>query len=184
MGRQGIDRIASAEKTVQSYLASNLSASDGHVVFPEPEINKEAFIRSVELKNKYDELSTKFDVLSPIKVDIKFCSRRRFLSWRIFVSVARYDGITIFSTTTWDYNEDRYPIDPGIYQASLLIPGKFLGPTNYLLSVAIGEPPIKRHDFHENIIQFEVLGKSFDYGRDIGMLAYPFDWQISTISEQ
>lgn len=178
-----IRAMADAEKTVQSYLASDLSGSDGRIIFPEPENKKEAFIHSVELRNKYDELSAKFDVLSPIKVNITFCTRRRFLNWRIFVSVARYDGVTIFSTTTWDYNEDRYPIDPGTYLARLLIPGKFLGPTSYLLTVAFGEPPIQRHDFHENIIQFEVLGKSFDYGRDIGMLAYPFDWQVDTISK-
>ena len=172
--------MTEAEKAVQSYLASGLSASGGMAVFNQPENIKEAFICSVELTNKYDQITSRFDVSSPIKVDVTFCCKRRFLDWRIFVAVTRYDGVTVFSTTTWDYNTDRRPIEPGFYRARLLIPGRFLGASSYLLTVAFGEPPVKRHDVHENILLFEVTGHAFDYGRSIGLLAYPFEWKIES----
>jgi lipopolysaccharide transport system ATP-binding protein len=171
--------VDDAEKAVQSYLASDLSASEGIVVFDGSESTKEAFIRSVELRNKHDEVTSMFEVSFPIRVDITFCCKRKFLNWRIFVTVTRYDGITVFSTTTWDYNTDRRPIEPGGYRASLLIPGRFLGVSSYMLTVAFGEPPDRRHDVHENVLRFEVAGEPFDYGRNIGLLAYPFEWKIN-----
>jgi len=180
-----IRAVTDAEEAVRSYLASGLSASEGMVVFPEPEGNKEAFIRSVELRNEYGEMTSRFDVLSPIKVKVTFCCKRRFLNGRIFVAVTRYDGVTVFSTTTSDYREGPYTIEPGVYRASLSIPERFLAEADYLLSVAFGEVPFKRHDFHDNVLRFEVLGQGFfdHWGRNIGMLAYPFEWQVDAIKE-
>jgi len=170
-----IRAVTEAEEAVRSYLVSGLSASEGKAVFPEPDGRKEAFIRSVELRNERGEITSQFDVLSPIKVNISFCCKRRFLNGRVFVSVTRHDGVTVFSATTTDYDKGPHIIEPGVYCASLLIPGRFLAEADYLLSVAFGEVPYKRHDFHENVLRFEVLGQRFydHWGRNIGMLAYP-----------
>jgi hypothetical protein len=170
--------VDEAGKAVESYLASGLSPSEGRVDFDPPKAENEAFIKFITLKNQNGVITSRFDVSSPIKVDIGFCCERRFVDWRIFVSVNRYDGVTVFSTTTWDYNAERHPIEPGTYCASLLIPGKFLGSSAYLITVAFGEPPVRRHDIHENVIRFEVIGQAFDYGRNIGLLAYPFEWRL------
>jgi lipopolysaccharide transport system ATP-binding protein len=173
--------LAEAQRAVQSYLIPDLSASSGTVVFDEPESTKEAFIYSVELKNEYNEISSQFDIFSPIKINTTFCCRRRFESWRVFAAVTRCDGIVVFSTTTWDYNKDRHPISTGFYCASLLIPGRLLAAGSYLLTLAFGEPPIKRHDVRENVLRFEVLGKPFEYDRSIGILAYPFEWHVDDL---
>lgn len=175
--------LASAERAVQAYLASDLSETEGAAAFQEPDETKEAFIKAVELRNRDGETTSQFDVSCPILIDVTFCCRRRFSSWRVFASVARYDGITVFSTTTWDGNADRQPIEPGVYRARLVIPGRFLGTTSYLVTVAFGEPPTKRHDVHHNLLRFEVTGQAFDYGRSIGLLAYPFEWRVDSIAE-
>jgi lipopolysaccharide transport system ATP-binding protein len=179
----GIRALTDAEKAVETYLTSGLAASEGKVVFREADGTKEAFIRSVELRDKHGRIASQFDVLSPITVDVTFYCKRRFADWRIFLSVTRYDGTTVFSTTTWDYNPDRYPIEPGAYRARLLIPGRFLGSASYMLTVAFGEPPIRRHDVHENALRLDVLGEAFEYGRSIGLLAYPFEWRVDTIAD-
>jgi lipopolysaccharide transport system ATP-binding protein len=170
--------IDNANKTVQAYLASGTSASEGIAVFNSVENDKEAFIRSVALKNEFGSIATKFDVLTPINVEVGFTCRRKFVSWRLFAAVTRYDGITVFSTTTWDYNPGRPPIDSGTYVAWLMIPGRLLAESRYLLTVAFGEPPDRRHDLHENCLGFEVTGQAFEYRRSIGLLAYPFEWRI------
>ncbi len=91
----------------------------------------------------------------------------------------RYDGVTVFATMTWDYNPERSPIDSGTYIARLIIPSRLLAESRYLLTVGFGEPPHKRHDRHENFLAFEITGHAFDYKRNIGMLAYPFEWRIN-----
>jgi lipopolysaccharide transport system ATP-binding protein len=166
------------EKAVQTYLTSNLFTSDGRVEFSEPENTKEVFIRSVDLRDQYGEVTPSFNIFSPIYVHVTFCCKRKFLNWRVFVSVTRYDGVVVFSTTTWDYNSIRYPVGPGVYHARLLIPGRFLGPASYLLTVAFNEPGKGRLDVLENILRFDIFGTAFDYGRNIGLLVYPFEWKV------
>jgi lipopolysaccharide transport system ATP-binding protein len=170
--------IDNAKSTVQAYLASGLSPSEGFACFRQGEEGREAFVNSVTLRNQLGAVASEFDVLTPISVEIRFTCKRRFLSWRIFASVARHDGITVFSTTTWDYRSERPPIDPGTYLARLTIPSRLLAEGRYLLTVAFGEPPDKRHDLHENFLAFEISGQAFDYKRNIGLLAYPFEWRI------
>jgi hypothetical protein len=123
-------------------------------------------------------IASKFDVLTPINVEVRFTCRRKFVSWRLFVAVTRFDGITVFSTTTWDYNPERLAIDSGTYIAWLIIPGRLLAESRYLLTIGFGEPPDRRHDRHENCLGFEVTGQAFEYKRSMGMLAYPFEWRI------
>jgi predicted amidohydrolase len=41
--------------------------------------------------------------------------------------------------------------------------------SSYLMTVAFGEPPDKRHELHRNVVRFEVIGQSFDYGRNIAL---------------
>ena len=178
--------MGDTEEVVQSYLSSGLSTSEGRVVFHEPRESLDAFIRSVELLNKHGVIESRFDILSPIKVNILFSCKRRFLNGRIFVAVMRYDGVTVFSSTTSDYKDDPNPIEPGVYCASLLIPGRFLAEGAYLLSVAFGEVPLKRLDAHENVLRFEVIGQHFydRWERNIGMLAYPFEWQVDPVMEE
>lgn len=172
-----VQLIAEAANTVKAYFADNHAASGGKVIF-DIENEKEAYIISVELRNRHGEISSIFDISSEIKVNIMFCCNRRFQSWRIYADVKRFDGITVFSTTTWDFRKERKAIVPGIYCAKLHIPARFLIENSYFLTVAFGEPPFKRHDIHENVLNFEVTGKAFDYGRNIGLLAYPFEWEI------
>jgi len=172
-----IDR---ADKIVQSYLGSNIVKLGGKKILDNFN-NKEAYIELVELKNKNGIITSSFDVLSSININILFCCRRIFNSWRLHVTVTRYDGIKVFSTTTWDYNPHRDKIDSGHYIANLKIPGRFLGKSKYFVSVAFGEPPLKRHDLHENLLTFDITGQAFEYDRNIGLLAFPFQWKVRNI---
>jgi lipopolysaccharide transport system ATP-binding protein len=170
--------IDDSNKTVQAYLASGISATEGIAVFGSVENHKPAFINSIALRNGLGMIASKFDVLTPINVEVRFTCRRKFVSWRLFVAVTRFDGITVFSTTTWDYNPERPAIDSGTYIAWLIIPGRLLAESRYLLTIGFGEPPDRRHDRHENCLGFEVTGQAFEYKRSMGMLAYPFEWRI------
>jgi len=170
--------IDDAEKAVQAYLASGLLATGGRVVFEEPDETKEAYISSVELRNDHDEITSDFEVLSTIKVNIAFCCRRRFTRFRVDSSISRYDGIMVFATTSQDYDSIPVTFEPGTYHAQLLIPGQFLASGEYYLSVNICEPNIKNYDLHESVLRLRVLGDPFRLARNLGFLVYPFEWKL------
>jgi len=173
-----IRSVGNPSQVVKAYLASVVSTSQGVVVFAPPGEHKEAYIASVAFRDPLGAIATLFDVEEPIDVEIKFSVRRKFSSWRMFAAITRPDGITVFSTTTWDYTTHRPAVDPGAYVARMRIPARLLAESTYFLTVAFGEPPIKRHDVHENFMSFQVAGQTFDNKRNIGLLAYPFEWDV------
>jgi lipopolysaccharide transport system ATP-binding protein len=178
-----IRAIDTAEKAVQFYLASGASGAAGRVVFEETDPTKEASICAVELKNSHDEVASEFEVLSPIKVNVRFRCRRRFLDFRIDALVSRYDGIPIFSTTSRDYESIRGNLGPGTYQAELLIPGQFLSQGEYYLGVNLCEVNVKNYDLRESVLKFKIVGNAFREERSLGFLAYPFSWKLTALRE-
>jgi len=170
-----------SEKVVQSYLTSGMTENSGRVEFPEPRDTPEAFLCSVELKDKFHNPSKIFDVFSPISVRVQFACRRRFANWRIGVAVTRFDGVNVFLTTTWDQSSERKPIDPGTYEAQFVIPGLLLGPASYLFTVVFDEPPLKQHAVAENALHFEIIGQPFQFGRKTGVIVFPFQWEVKSV---
>lgn len=170
--------IDNAEKTVHGYLASGSQAGRGLIFFELPDREKEAYVSSLELKSGTDEIASDFDVLSPIKVGISFHCRRQLSRLRIDAIVSRYDGITVFSTTSQDYDSIEGTFDAGSYQAQFIIPGQFLAAGEYYLSIGIVEPNIKTHDLHESVLRFRVIGNPFRLARKRGFLVYPFRWKL------
>ena len=172
-----VHEIADAQKTVQAYLASGVSGTRGKVVFDEPEIAKEVYFSSLELRNGNDEIASDFDVLSPIQVNMAFRCRKPFARLRFDATVSRYDGIPVFSTTSQDYDSISGKFAPGGYRVSLLIPGKFLAAGEYYLSVNICEVNVKNYDFRESILRFRIVGSPYRFARNLGFLVYPFEWR-------
>jgi len=136
------------------------------------------YVSSIELRNGHDEISSDFDVLSPIKVGVSFHCRHRFMKLRIGAVVSRYDGVTVFSTTSFDYDSISGNFEPGAYCVQILIPGKFLASGKYYLTVGIDEPNIKCHVLHESVLKFNITGNPFIMSRNLGFLVYPFEWRL------
>ncbi len=169
--------IDDAQKTVHAYLASGLSAACGQVVFQPPDGKKEAYLSSLELRNGSDEITSDFDVLSPVRVGIFFHCTRRFTTLRLGAVVSAHDGITVFSTTSQDYESINGTFEPGGHCVQMLIPGQFLAAGEYYLSVGIAEPNIRNHDLRESVLMFRVTGNPFRLARNLGFLVYPFEWR-------
>ncbi len=174
--RGQVSFLGDTEKTIQSYLSSSIPMKEGIVKFKEQQ-DKPAYISSVELLDEGNNAQSSFLVNQLVKVKVTFVANRRFTLWRVYVDLKNPDGTIIFSTTTQD-NRDVCPIERGIYSASLIIPSQLLLEGPYLLSVAFGEPPTKRHDYHENAIVLNLCGTSFVFDRKIGFLSFPFEWEL------
>jgi len=178
-----IQAVEEAEKAVRSYLASGTAGASGRVVFEDSDPPREASVCDVELRNGHGEVASEFEVLSPIKVAVRFRCRRRFIDFRIDALVSRYDGIPIFSTTSRDYESIQGNLGPGIYQAELLIPGQFLSPGEYYLGINLCEVNVKNYDLRESVLKFRIVGNSFREERSLGFLVYPFSWKLTVLRE-
>ncbi len=176
--------IDEGEKVVQSYLAMGLAAEGGRVIFEEPEMSKEAYISSIELRNSNGEIASDFDVLSPIKVLISFCCRHRFSKLRIDVAVTHYDGTMVFTSTTQDYDAVTTQFEVGGHCVQFLIPGRFLASGEYYLGVNVCELSIKNYDLKESVMRFRILGDPFRTPRNLGFLVYPFEWKLVDTGEK
>lgn len=179
-----IRQIDDAAKTVQSYLASGLSGESGSVVFEESENTKEAYISAIKLTNSNNEITSDFEIFSQIKINIAFLCKRRFSNLRIEVVVSRYDGVTILSTTTQDYDSIKGSFEPGTHTVQLSIPGQFLASGEYFLGVGMSEMGVKSHDVREFVLQFRVQGNPFRVPRRQGFLVYPFEWKLIQQDDQ
>jgi len=178
-----IRSIDMAERVVHSYLASGASGAAGRVVFEESDPSKDASVCNMELRNGQDEVASEFEVLSPIKVNVRFRCRRRFSNFRVDALVSNYDGIPVFSTTSRDYDSIPGNLGPGTYQAELLIPGQFLSPGDYYLGVNLCEVNVKNYDLRESVLRFRIVGSSYREERSLGFLVYPFSWKLTAVRE-
>jgi lipopolysaccharide transport system ATP-binding protein len=173
-----IRAIETSGKSVQSYLASGMLATGAQVIFPAHDNEKEAYLTSIELLNGNNEITSEFDVFSPIKVNISFYCTRRILNFRIDVLVSSYDGIPVFATTSQDYDKINHQFESGSYQIQAIIPGQFLASREYYLTVNLCEVNSKNFDLRESIIRFRIVGNPYQYERNLGFLIYPFEWNL------
>jgi lipopolysaccharide transport system ATP-binding protein len=170
--------VDGAQKTVQAYLASGLSGTNGRVEFDDAGQDKPISFSSVELRNGNGEVAADFDVLSPIEVNLAFRCRRRLAGIRLDAVVLRYDGIPVFSTTSQDHGHIPGRFDPGDYRARVLIPGQFLSSGEYYLTVNICEVNVRDHDLRESVLRFRITGTPYRTARNLGFLVYPFEWEL------
>jgi len=177
----GLCRRGSPEKTVQSYLSTGTSQSASIQFDEAPE--KSAQILEIQLVDRYGNLSTEFNVNTPIQVRVRYRLRCPLLNHRIGVIVSRHDGIEVFVTNSTDWQDAPVKALSGEYVATLHIPKFLLAPGHYLLTAYLGEPNIKTHDRYENILSFGISGNPFRLSeKRRGMLVYPFRWEVQAVS--
>ncbi|MGB5747935.1 MAG: ABC transporter ATP-binding protein [Desulfobacterales bacterium] len=169
-----------SQSVVQSYLSkgSHYSASLNF----EDDPGKSAQITEIKLLDSNWTLSTDFNIKSSLKVRIKYIIRSPLYNYRIGVIVSRSDGVEVFVTNSSDWQEPHRKLVPGEYVSTLHIPGCFLAAAQYLLGVYLGEPGIKRHDDHKDILRFNITGNPFRISENRpGMLVYPFQWDFESV---
>jgi hypothetical protein len=147
-------------------------------VFREPDQRREAYLTSIELRDCCNEITSEFDVLSPVKVNSVFCCKHRLMRLRVAVTVTRYDGVTVFSSTSEDYDSIKGPFEPGHHSVQLSIPDRFLASGEYHVTVALEEAPTRRYDLRKSALHFRVRGSPYSLARSPGMLVYPFEWRL------
>ena len=119
---------------------------------------------------------------------VKVTINKKLEMAQIAVAVLSMDGSTVFVTANTDTKEnDSYTLKPGLYQARIRIPGKFLNVGNYRLNVRVfGKLPGQARRGHANAFQalsFRVeetgsVGSKLGDGRQ-GMVTPILNWTFS-----
>ena len=78
-----------------------------------------------------------------LRVEINFEVLIETKDLRVVANVISFDGIEVFSTSDFNYQEPNRIRKSGIYQSSFVIPGSFLNASTYFLFVEIEIPFIK-----------------------------------------
>jgi hypothetical protein len=148
------------EKVVQAYLSQGFSTTP---VLHLESIKSDAYFNTLGLYNIDNTPTTHFDIKRPILIFLEVTLKRRIQGLSIGIDVFDFKGEHLF------YHSNTYADPPvlceeaGTYYVTANIPGKFLLPGNYSITVTLHRPNIQFYDHREHILTFEV--EETDSGR-------------------
>ncbi len=154
----------SASDIVAGYLASvrTLVTDMQPVVEFQRDDEKDAQLRTIELRTPSGEPSLGFDLMTPIHVNIEYEVRREFQCLVAYCHIRRHDGYLIYLTADADHSnaqgplQDLFPRSPGRYRAELILPAPLLNVGIYELEVGLWIPALADIDQHRGLM-FEII---------------------------
>ena len=177
----------SAENAVDQYLSSGVNLN-GEVTLKRSE-NKPAFFRNVRVLNHAGEKSGSIDVRHSFSIEFTYEIPRPLrnleVSFRIFTSDARPVFTSLISEAMPEMLEQA---QQGVRKATATIPGNFLFPGKYYISIALLESAGPVFDLQDAILQISIedTGTIFTkYHQDnhiIGAVIMPLAWTCAPIA--
>jgi len=113
-------------------------------------------IMSLRIRSERGEISTSLDVKLPFWIDVEFQVFKDLPTCRIGISLLTLDGIVVFVSYNTDDDENAGNIEPGNYTCSCLVPGNFLNPTRYSITIHAETSPKYRLARSEHVLSFEI----------------------------
>ena len=135
---------------------------------------------SLKVKSSNGKISSHISSIEGCTISIKYELFKTISNARIGFKIKNLMGQTIFTSSDIDTNPTLLIAkhrNPGIYQTECQIPGNFLRPGNYLLSVWAGYPARFAVDEISDVLSFEVI----DTGSVESLIAEGSDAIISSI---
>jgi lipopolysaccharide transport system ATP-binding protein len=178
-----------ADGPVDGVLADYLdtyASHEGECVFPRSRRKPVEFVNARVLRPSGTP-SSSFDVRYGITVALEYEVSRAAADATIGVRVSTRDGVAVFTTHHTDVGEVRADgvLAPGVHQARFTIPGNFLMPGSYLLSIGVVDARMRPIDLHEDALSFEVseTGSVRSHGLDTrsGIVGLELPWEFETL---
>jgi len=145
-----------------------------------PGVN-ELQILGIRVLNSTGELSARLEGSSAFYIEIAFRVLKSITSCRIGVRVTTVNGVIVFESYDTDDDCPRGSRKLGHYTIRSKIPGNFLSPGRYILSINAGIPNIKNLAFIENALLFDIedtgIGSSEMDHRRAGIIRTQFHWE-------
>jgi lipopolysaccharide transport system ATP-binding protein len=147
---------------------------------------RECWIKSVSFLNSAGEISSTFELVDSVAIQIEYCTKSPLSELQIAVTLAK-DGVELIQAFDSDDAPDIMPTEAGSYLATFQLPSRLLKEGQYSIRIMAGLPA----DLYEDLtgLTFEVvnhkvstLKKSFRSDR-AGVLISPGTWRRQKIHE-
>ena len=176
--------MGSTNEVVSNYLLSGSSQSARVSLHPKAESSqrKSLFFKEVSLVGQDGQYSSDLDVRYPFSLDLTYEIRTSIQNAELSVRIEAQDGRAVFTSHQSDLSPtclDKRNV--GTYKASIQVPGMFLMPGSYLVSIAAHEPMVQVYDVHEKIIGFRVSETGTKFAKyqkphEIGVVIADLNW--------
>lgn len=184
LDRGQVLRQGKTNEIVPSYLAQG--SSDKPIVSFERRNYKDIFFTQVTLLDHANNPSSEIDVRLPFTIQLTYEVKKQLKNVEMSVRIKTDDDKSVFTSVYSDCSDiTKMNKSPGVYTATITIPGLFLVPNTYTISCAIFQFEnniYTPHCIDDNIIRFNVcetgtkIAKYNDH-RAIGVVLVEFPWQ-------
>lgn len=176
---------------ISHYLTANTEDNCDGKIFLNPPSNssKAVFFKSVSVLDADERENSELDVRSPIIIVLEYEITQNLSNLELSIRIDTHDGRPVFTSQQSDFNaRSLAERSPGHYQSTIEIPGMFLMPGSYLLTLAAHQPMVEIYDFHEHILSFVVLETGTKYAQynqphNVGVVMINLPWQEAKVSE-
>jgi lipopolysaccharide transport system ATP-binding protein len=168
-----IAEVGPVDQVIQSYLFSGVTEHKPMVEFS-PQDGVEGQILTVKALDLMGNPSLVHLCKNPFSLQIRYRLNEEMKNYRLGVKLRTPDGYEVLTRTNSDLDNTLWTDSPGEYSLLVDIPGQLIKPGKYLVTVFLGQPGIKQHDKHENVLALRLDGQTYS-GQ--GLIIRPLEWQ-------
>lgn len=136
--------------------------------------------QTVESRNANFQLTSLFNADERVVISIRYSVRQDLNGCQIGVRIFNQDGSVLFSTADCDHTDvSALPRSAGAYQSKFEIPGHFLRPGSYYLSIAAHLPHRTLYEEISETISFTVTSSGWlgTYDGRLGLFSPKLLWE-------
>ena len=175
-----------ANSVVSRYLAHGAgSAPQVEMERPGDERKAISFV-GLQLRTEDGTPTISFDVRAPIVLELDYVVRLPVPQAEVGIRVETHTGTVVFTTQQSEKFDRSRPLDPGSYRATVTVPGHFLAPNHYVLTLAIHVPNVEIVDLREQVASFtveETGSQMAVYKGNYGVVFAPTEWTLERTAE-
>lgn len=175
-----VELIDRADTVIRHYLSENATGTpDVHL---EPTKNPSApmLVTRLWIADRQGNPIPFVDVAQEFSVGVRVLVRRAILGADIAIRFYNAIGQALFTCNLSDSEDAAGKLTPGEHTFAIRIPGHFLAPDDYSLSISIHRPNIEMFDYYEHLLSFHVEESGSDMwkyqGKSYGNILVHFPW--------
>jgi len=180
-----IAKIGGIDEAIAAYLLADVSGTAKCQIWSESKPNppQPIFFRELAILNHEGFSINELDVRYPFTIEMVYEVQQALGNVELSVRIETSNCIPVF--TTHQSHADPHclaPRHPGRYRASVQIPGLFLMPGLYLVTIGAHQPWVEVYDLHENLLRFTVnetgsQSAQYQHYEGQGVIMVRFPWR-------
>ncbi|MCB9079908.1 MAG: ABC transporter ATP-binding protein [Anaerolineaceae bacterium] len=182
-----IHSLGEVNRIIAKYLNSSHSQNGCKNLSNEfTSVNKKVLFKKAELIDSEENLSTELDVRYPFHIQLEYEIKKPVSDLEITIRIDTFDGRPIFSSNYSDSFTKKHFLscEIGLHQVIAKIPGSFLMPGTYLLTVGAHRPMVELYDIHEHVMSFSIIETGttlakYQSSKNIGIIIPHLTWTNS-----